>query len=110
MPSEAKLSQVGPSSVYFRRHSDSSRAWGSRPGGGHQGVMSGRYFRVTYSKDTHIVRIMHPFRNCNRCAQTKPPEGGSQMHPARWVCFSCWKQISKGTDKFAVKAYLDCLN
>jgi hypothetical protein len=51
---------------------------------------------LDHLKGIPLVRIMHPYRNCTRCAQLKPPEGGCQMHPLRWVCFACWKKLSRG--------------
>lgn len=32
-----------------------------------------------------------PMRPCSKCGHDKPPEGGIQMSPARWVCAGCWR-------------------
>lgn len=33
---------------------------------------------------------VHKFRECAKCKQTKPPEGGVQMNAAKWLCAQCW--------------------
>ena len=35
-------------------------------------------------------RNMHKFRLCNKCNQDRPPEGGIEMNPTRWICAACW--------------------
>lgn len=35
-------------------------------------------------------RNSHPLRLCDKCETKKPPEGGIQMRPGRWLCASCW--------------------
>jgi hypothetical protein len=32
----------------------------------------------------------HQFKQCNKCEQDKPPEGGIQMSLNKWHCASCW--------------------
>lgn len=32
----------------------------------------------------------HQFKLCSKCNQDKPPEGGIEMSPTRWLCASCW--------------------
>jgi hypothetical protein len=29
-------------------------------------------------------------RHCDKCETKKPPEGGIEMRPGRWLCASCW--------------------
>jgi hypothetical protein len=33
---------------------------------------------------------MHKTKECDKCKQTKPPEGGVQMSQAKWHCAACW--------------------
>jgi hypothetical protein len=32
----------------------------------------------------------HQFKQCDKCDQSKPPEGGIQMNPNKWYCAACW--------------------
>jgi len=32
----------------------------------------------------------HQFKQCGKCQQDKPPEGGIQLSLNRWYCASCW--------------------
>ena len=38
---------------------------------------------------------MHPYKTCDNCHKPKPPEGGCQLRPVRWVCGSCWVSWQK---------------
>ena len=33
---------------------------------------------------------MHKFKQCAKCEENKPPEGGIQMSPNKWYCANCW--------------------
>ena len=33
---------------------------------------------------------IHKLKQCNKCDEMKPPEGGIQMSPTKWHCASCW--------------------
>ncbi len=33
---------------------------------------------------------LHRFRDCDKCKKAKPPEGGVQMNPTKWLCAQCW--------------------
>jgi hypothetical protein len=30
------------------------------------------------------------YKLCNFCEERKPPEGGIQLSPRRWLCAVCW--------------------
>lgn len=30
------------------------------------------------------------FKLCSKCEKEKPPEGGIDMNPTRWICAACW--------------------
>lgn len=32
---------------------------------------------------------------CNKCETLKPPEGGCNMRPGRWLCFTCWQKFNQ---------------
>ena len=32
----------------------------------------------------------HQFKQCGKCEQDKPPEGGVQMSHTKWHCVVCW--------------------
>lgn len=32
----------------------------------------------------------HQFKQCDKCDQHKPPEGGIQMSLNKWYCAGCW--------------------
>ena len=32
----------------------------------------------------------HQFKQCDKCDEAKPPEGGIQMSPNKWHCAACW--------------------
>lgn len=32
----------------------------------------------------------HKLKECNKCNEIKPPEGGIQMSPNKWYCANCW--------------------
>ena len=36
------------------------------------------------------TRDTHQFKLCAKCEEKKPPEGGIDMSPAKWICASCW--------------------
>lgn len=33
---------------------------------------------------------VHQMKLCDKCNETKPPEGGIQMNPNKWYCAPCW--------------------
>jgi formylmethanofuran dehydrogenase subunit E len=33
---------------------------------------------------------IHQLKQCNKCDEMKPPEGGIQMSPSKWHCAACW--------------------
>lgn len=33
---------------------------------------------------------IHQLKECNKCNEIKPPEGGIQMSPSKWYCAGCW--------------------
>ena len=33
---------------------------------------------------------VHRFKVCAKCNESKPPEGGIEMNPTRWICAACW--------------------
>lgn len=35
-------------------------------------------------------RYAHQLKLCSKCKNMKPPEGGIEMSPTRWMCASCW--------------------
>lgn len=37
----------------------------------------------------------HRFKLCVKCNKDKPPEGGINMSPTRWICAACW--VAKAT-------------
>lgn len=39
---------------------------------------------------TPAPQPLHKFRQCSKCNTDRPPEGGVQMNPTRWVCANCW--------------------
>ena len=32
----------------------------------------------------------HQFKQCDKCTQQRPPEGGIQMSLNKWYCAGCW--------------------
>ena len=46
----------------------------------------------------------HKLRNCNKCDEIKPPEGGIDMGH-KWICQTCWimrltgKHLRQNNDK-----------
>lgn len=39
---------------------------------------------------------VHRFRDCIRCNQQRPPEGGVEVGQSRWVCHKCWgKEVQR---------------
>lgn len=42
------------------------------------------------SNKSVAARNGHRFKLCGKCSQSKPPEGGIDMSPTRWICASCW--------------------
>ena len=34
---------------------------------------------------------IHQFKQCGKCQQDKPPEGGIQMSLNKWYCAGCWE-------------------
>ena len=32
----------------------------------------------------------HKFRVCAKCEKTRPPEGGLELSPEKWICARCW--------------------
>ena len=39
---------------------------------------------------------VHKLRLCSKCEKTKPPEGGIEMSPTRWICAVCWTHKAIG--------------
>ena len=35
---------------------------------------------------------LHKFKLCGKCQKEKPPEGGTELGPGRWICASCWSR------------------
>lgn len=33
------------------------------------------------------------YLHCYRCNKDKPPEGGVEMRPGKWVCAKCWTLV-----------------
>lgn len=33
---------------------------------------------------------IHKYKVCSKCEETKPPEGGIDMSPTKWMCAMCW--------------------
>ncbi len=33
---------------------------------------------------------LHVFKTCTKCVKERPPEGGVDLAPNKWVCASCW--------------------
>ena len=42
-------------------------------------------------------RQLHPYKTCNKCDESKPPEGGIDMGH-KWICQTCW--IMRLTGKY----------
>jgi len=40
--------------------------------------------------DIGAKQPIHQLKTCDKCGQTKPPEGGIQMSPSKWHCVTCW--------------------
>lgn len=38
---------------------------------------------------------LQPLKMCANHKELKPPEGGCQLTPKRWVCSRCWLAISR---------------
>jgi hypothetical protein len=38
----------------------------------------------------------HLFRDCAKCRESRPPEGGIQMSESRWMCAVCWTKRMTG--------------
>jgi hypothetical protein len=46
---------------------------------------------VLGSKQPH-----HQLKECNKCKEVRPPEGGIQMSPNKWYCANCWtKRVTR---------------
>jgi hypothetical protein len=43
----------------------------------------------------------HQFKQCGKCQQDKPPEGGIQMSLNKWYCARCWANRATRTQKNA---------
>jgi hypothetical protein len=39
---------------------------------------------------------LHKFRECAKCLESRPPEGGVEMRPGRWLCSKCWAAKAAG--------------
>lgn len=33
---------------------------------------------------------VHQFKYCTKCYSNRPPEGGVEMGPGKWLCANCW--------------------
>lgn len=40
--------------------------------------------------NTPTAQPVHKFRLCAKCEELRPPEGGIEMNPSKWVCATCW--------------------
>jgi hypothetical protein len=36
------------------------------------------------------AKTSHQYKLCHFCEERKPPEGGIQLSPRRWLCAVCW--------------------
>lgn len=36
------------------------------------------------------MRNAQRLKLCAQCEEKKPPEGGIDMKPTRWICAACW--------------------
>ncbi|CAB4136542.1 hypothetical protein UFOVP312_13 [uncultured Caudovirales phage] len=45
----------------------------------------------------NLKQPVHRYKFCDQCETKKPPEGGVQVRPTRWVCAACW--VRKATPR-----------
>ncbi len=41
-------------------------------------------------KSTDNMRNAQRLKLCAQCEEKKPPEGGIDIKPTRWICAACW--------------------
>lgn len=42
----------------------------------------------------------HKFKHCDGCDKDRAPEGGIELSPGKWRCYSCWtRRTVSGTKK-----------
>lgn len=46
--------------------------------------------RIDISDKIPPRQAAHLFKMCSKCKQERPPEGGIQMSPTKWICAPCW--------------------
>ena len=45
---------------------------------------------MKYKMEIGSLQPVHKYKLCNKCEEMKPPEGGIEISPTRWSCFTCW--------------------
>lgn len=33
---------------------------------------------------------VHKFKQCGKCGEMRPPEGGVDLNSSKWYCATCW--------------------
>lgn len=45
---------------------------------------------VKQQLDIGAKQPLHRMKECNKCNEMRPPEGGIQMNHTKWHCAACW--------------------
>ncbi|CAB4195439.1 hypothetical protein UFOVP1298_19 [uncultured Caudovirales phage] len=48
--------------------------------------------------------LSNKFQLCNKCLKEKPPEGGVEMSPTKWICARCWTIRATRTQPLGAKS------
>lgn len=51
---------------------------------------------MTQDTKTPTPPVAHQFKDCMRCGQSRPPEGGVDLRYRQWICNPCWQQVLRG--------------
>lgn len=51
-------------------------------------------YRIFPLPNTPAPQPAHAFRDCIRCNEQRPPEGGVDMGASKWVCAKCWSRVA----------------
>jgi len=58
---------------------------------------------VKQQLDIGSKQPLHKYKECSRCNEAKPPEGGVQMNHIKWYCAGCWTNMATRRNLKGVK-------
>lgn len=59
---------------------------------------------VSHQLEIGSNQPVHKYKECAKCNERRPPEGGIQMNHTKWYCASCWTNRVTGRNLKTVRS------